>query len=327
MGDENESLLDQLVNPLIPRSGAEPPAPVEPREPEEPKEPEEPAELPDLAARERAPAREEAKAPAAKADPATVRVKVRGQEYTLQQLAELGMLKDLATVYEQYPHLQQKYQSLLEKQTRPAETKEVEKPAAPKQVTASDILQVYSPRAVKRIQELIEQKLIEDDINDAYPKTLLLKVANDLFLTDMIFEIRQALAEALVRLEEGRQEKHAEATNFALENRLNEVAEQGKEYEALNTPKTRQEFKHYLRQLQPLMRQVFGDDGVKFLSRQFIAFNAEAISEAAKANSKKAPTDKVKAKGESGGGGPRVSHREEPKSVMDRLIDTRLPQA
>jgi hypothetical protein len=119
------------------------------------------------------------------------KVKVKGQEITLEQLAnQPDLLEALITTAEQFPALQQKHQKLLEEISQKAlERKEPEqkKEEAPTEViTQAQIRQKYDPL----VKQSVDAGYMESDFAEAYPDI----AAQLIYHRDIIYALDQVAA-------------------------------------------------------------------------------------------------------------------------------------
>jgi hypothetical protein len=325
MADEDK-LLASLSESRLP---ALPSEPAEPREPTEPSEITTRGRSPDevVQAREetepqaREPEEQEVAIPAGK-KPAKGKEKtyeVNGKPYTL---AELQNLEQTA---QQFKALQQKHFKTIEE----LEAAKKVVPAAPPQpqplqITDEKIAQVYDQFADQRVKELLAGKLIEEDLAEAWPRTLKTMIGQLRFAFDLLFEQQERIA----KMEAQRQAEDQTRQSDLIEGRWRRVVNDlvdsdGKLYAGLKEQKVRDAFRTYLvEELHATQEQALGEKAPDFLRKQWVAFNSSTILDAAKNGT----ADKVKRQdkrfvvGESGGVRGAPSDPGE-QSLLDKMIE------
>ncbi len=217
----------------------------------------------------------------------------RGKQYTLDQMAELGILDDVIQTARQFPVIQSKYQQILERGV--PQTADQTRQEAPRGPSAEQIVSAYAPVAEK----LAIEGHIEKEAYEAFPRL----VSGALFLRDLVFDLRQTVAIMVQR--EVERDGTSQKTTFLnmVDNTSDRIAAQGGHFELLKDPEVRKGFYGYLATLNIPANEV--DEAC--IKRQWIAYNSEPILEAIHqtVNDRKVQSEKVKRNATGEGGGPR----------------------
>lgn len=317
MEPDSQALLDSLANTQLPSLlPSEPAEPVEPREvviEERGKSPEEVVEsrearLPAVEKETPAPAKGEEKL-----------YEVRGIKYTAKELEQAGLLEDLAVTHAKHQHLQERYNELLKtagEKPAPAEP--------PRQVlTNAAIAKTYDPFAAETIKELVATNLIETDLPEAYPRSVQTMIGQLRFAFDLIFDMREQLSALVKESSAGREKVQGQIVQNAFNQQLDAlVAKDQKLYGGLKDPKVRASFGSFLvDEVGATVGQATGEKAQGFLAKQWVAFNADTVIDAAKngVQAKKTQADKRFVVGEGAGSRPGLPDTGE-LSVLDKMI-------
>ena len=235
----------------------------------------------------------------AKVDPAVKTYEYDGRQYTVNQLIELGVLEDVLQTARQFPTIQKKYLTLLERE------KGVTEPGAPGTQTVAPqqaapptgeaIHNAYAPE----VQRMVQAGYVEPEAYEAFP----LLTTSLMYHRDLLYDMHRAM-QVLVQQEVSRRStgEVAQFRNY-LDGLCMKVSGQGDHFKLLGDDATKKGFYEYLATLDILANKV--DE--PFIRRQWAAYNAEAMLEAATtavSGERTAADDrKRKAKGE--GGAPR----------------------
>jgi hypothetical protein len=251
------------------------------------------------------------------ADPAVKTYEYNGRQYTANQLIELGVLDDVLQTARQFPTIQKKYQTLLEKEKGVAEpgapgSQTVEAPAAP---TGEAIHRAYLPE----VQRMVQAGYVEPEAYEAFP----LLTTSLMYHRDMLYDMHRAMQVLVQReVDRGKGDEKSQFLNY-LDGLCGKVSGQGEHFKLLADDSIKQDFYKYLGTLRIPASEV--DEA--FVRRQWAAFNSEAMLEAASSAAsgatKEAADRKRRAKGE--GGAPRGSTPAPARKGSDtELIDSFL---
>ncbi len=230
------------------------------------------------------PARPEptASAPAASrpAEPAPSvppKYKYRGREYTLDELVQHGLLNDALTTAEQFPHLQKKYQEVLE------QARQAQAPAPDRQVPPSLTPEQIRAMYAGQIPQVVQAGFLEGDLAELYPNT----VAQMLFHRDLLYDARRAIAEVQAQVAQLTGRTVRGDAQAVLDRTLDALTTRDAIYAPLKEPETRRGFLDYLRRLDPQVARQTPEGGIEFdgeqLARLWVAYQHEAILAAARA--------------------------------------------
>ena len=280
--DENKNLLERLSDTQLPALPSSEPA--EPVESTEVSTTEERGKSPDevVQAREqRLPASEEEHAALAKTE--EKRYEVRGIKYTAKELEAAGLLEDLAVTHGKHQHLQEKYNELaVEKGKAPAETQ----PAQPavQQITNGMIAQTYDQIATTILGDFIKSNLMESDFTEAYPRAVQTVVGQMRYLFDLVFSNQEKLDALIAETKVGKEKITGQIVHNAYNQQLDALVQKdAKFYAGLKDPKIRTGFTKYLvEEVGATVGQTTGEKAPNFLAKQWVAFNADSVIDAAK---------------------------------------------
>jgi len=278
--DESKSLLESLNNKLP----ALPSEPAEPAEPREVSTVEERGKSPDevvQAHEARLPAseKEEPQAPPARQEEKLY--EVRGVKYTLKGLEEAGLLEDLVTTHAQHKHLQEKYNAQLE--AAKAKTPEQAQPAVP-QITNQMIAQTYDPIAKTILNDLVQNNLMESDLPEAYPRAITTTIGQLRYAFDLLFDLKGRIEPLIAEINSAKEKVYGNAVEQAFNKQLDALVQKdAKLYAGLKDKKVRDDFTRYLvEEVGANVGQTTGEKAPSFLAKQWVAFNADTMIDAAK---------------------------------------------
>jgi len=320
--DENKSLMTRMSEGKLPADRkTELPATREPRDPSQKSARSETGgakgKTPEEVLGERA-ERQEAQSAVVVEEEPVKKWKIRGEELTLDQIAEKGLMDILATQSEQYSYLNKKHQDLLEGLAGKAvssETKEEAPVAAPK-VTAKQILDHYTPAMMKSAEE----GYIEPELPDAYP----LLMTSLMYFRDIIETSAADVQQIKTWIASEIRIRNSRDVTTRLNAAIDAVAgEDGKIFEMLRKPDVKLKFIDWLyKEVDPKVAELTQDR----IHTYYLAFNGEALLELAKHTDRKEPPVRrptVRGDGSSAApGGP--DPIEQPKSMMQRMTESRL---
>ncbi len=260
---------------------------------------------------------------AERSKPVTEFYKVNGQEYTLDQLKEQGMLPKLVTTYDQHQHLQAKYlDNLKELDTLKTTPAPVAKEPTPEEVWGV-VKQQYAPLVANFIKHDIDSGELESDLNEMYPETLKTLYTRILFQEAKVDDLRQAVWELQQSTSGVRQKEARSEIENAIGAQLDILASSDEVYGLLKDADTREGFIDYLFDLNPSLDQVSGDVAQAFLAKQWFAYNADAIKAGQEPSRGKTPASPT-IQGEGPTSRPGSFHSEE-ATHLDQLASSRLP--
>lgn len=258
-------------------------------------------------------------------EPATKMYKIRGKEYTLEQISEFGLLDDLTQTYEQFPHLQTKYQDLLETTRREPEDRKRdqgepaagETPPPARAYTAQEIDLAVEPA----MKHALEQGYLTEDFAQLYPR----EVKQFLFSNSMLFDVRNEVLRLGSRVDALDGVNTAQKVDTRLDSLIDGLASDKDEiFHSVKDPEIRQGFRDFLMKVNPFEDQL----NEEFVRGQYYAYNGPAILAAQRSTVTKTREEgdrkRIEAKGERSGarpGTPVAHHGEE----WDELISDRLP--
>lgn len=344
MADESsKDLLASLSNTRLPTLPTEQPEPREPSEPAESTEVETRGKSPEEVVQPRETPTEipteepsETQLPAApkkvtkKGEPKTY--EIEGKAYTKEQLEEAGLLDRVIQTARQFVPLQKKYVEVLEQQkaqppAKPAE----EKPAEPPAVTNLAIAKAYDEVAPAILSDLLANNLFDEDFSEAYPRTVKTVIGQMRYAFDKIFEMEAIQKKMIERLEATisyLNDTKAKTEGNLVHTEYNKqldglVAKDAKLYAGLKDPTIRANFTKFLvEEVQANVGQTTGEKAPVFLAKQWVAFNATHIMDAAQTAQaeKQRRQDKRFVTGETGGSRTGIPDNGE-KPLLDRLAD------
>jgi hypothetical protein len=241
--------------------------------------------------------------------PAERKFKIRGRDYTAAELAgKPEFLEDLAQTYEQFPHLQRRYQETLEQvvgaQTQPHTAAEPEAP-----LNAEMIHAAYK----SQLDALAKAELIEPDLVELYPKAL----SQQLMFRDLLMDTRQAVAALIQRSAESSTDAQAADIYQVVGSAFDQLANHGGHFESLKDGNTRDDFFKYIVELNPQRKQLTPE----FLGRQFVAYNQDVLLEAARRiqdqDQRERERQRRAAQGDGGGSRPARVPGQEPDHLFE----------
>jgi hypothetical protein len=254
---------------------------------------------------------------------------IDGRLYTKEELEDAGLIDRVIQTARQMPTVQRRYAELL-KEREAAAARTEEAPAAPSVITNLAIAKTYDDIARIIANDLIANKLLDEELGEIYPRAVLTMIGQMRFAFDEIFQQKDMLRTAIQRLEStiawlnaGKAQVEGQAVAAEFNRQLDAlVAKDAKLFGALKDRSVRDAFTRFLvNELEATVEQCTGRRAEIYLSKQWIAHNAEVIMEA----TKKAQADKQKRQdrrfvtGESGGSRPGVLHDE--PDLLNRMIE------
>jgi len=276
---------------------------------------------------------------------AAKKVKVRGQELTLAELAQRpDLLEALATTAEKYPELQAKHQQTLEKLADRAFAKP--EPEKAKELTPDQrwfnyqqltlqTLDQWKPFAEKVIEFLVKAGKIEADAPEAYKELLISQVADSCAKNYRISVLEDTVAQLKdwVHAEVGIRD--ARTVEYRLQSAIDAVAAKADDenhgddvrlYRPLKNKEARAAFVKWLKEeIDPKVGAIDPENMDRFW-KAYIVTSANDLLKSDRDDSREAsPTDRRQARGE--GRGSRVGSPDGPeeKTQLSRLIDHARP--
>jgi hypothetical protein len=242
--------------------------------------------------------------------PAKRTIKVNGKDVALTD----EQIRNALTTAAQFPTIQQKYQELLERSTQlPA--KETPAAAPPARITQDQIRQTYLPM----LKERIEQGYMEADFGDAY-----INVATGMmYYADVIEGMAEKLNWAISWIDAEREMRNAREVDKRLQTALDTVAEKpAKLYHGLRNKETRGEFVEWLRkEVDPKVSMI----SPEYIDKQWVAFNAASVLEFVEAQRETEDTTRRRASGDGVRAAQGVPTSPQPKTLLERMTEIRLP--
>jgi hypothetical protein len=203
----------------------------------------------------------------------------------------------LKTYKEQLGHFQKLYEErdkeLKAERERAAAAQPPPKQAGPPQLTQAQIREHYIPE----VQKTVEQGYMSPEFVQSFPD----EATQMLYHRDIIYGLVKRVTEVVNFLNTQHQQGQAGQADTMLNGLFDAVVkEKGEFFKPLATPEVREGFKKYLTELNPYTEQLNPD----FIARQYLAYNQDAILEAARmaAGGKPNPNPKANARGEGGTG-------------------------
>jgi hypothetical protein len=232
----------------------------------------------------------------------------RGRQYSVDQLVELGVLEDVLQTARQFPTIQTKYQQLLEQRREGQPTQQPQQQPQQPGFTPEQVAATYVPIAEK----VAEAGYIEREAVEAFPRLCSALMQH----RDLLYDVRQAVA--LIMQHGIQNEEVSQKAMFRnyMDTTCDRISGEGDHYAPIKDPQVRQGFYEYLATLSIPAKEVNED----FLKRQWIAYNSEAVLEAARssAGDRKAQDVKSRRNAAGEGGGPRPA----PKPKTEKTVDT-----
>lgn len=261
---EGDSLpVDDLIN------AQQDPGALQEREPEQP-----PAD----AGTETPPAE-----PATEPEPTQVeRYTWKGEELTLDELKERGLLEDVFVTAGKYGTLQRRYEELKEKAEREPEPTPEPEPEPPAPLSHQEIMKTWLPEAQAAVQSgHLPAEFVED-----WPD-----VAAELCFNRDRISVNAQRVDALIKRTEylegiiGEFVKSGQRQQWQnwLTQKFDAISQRKDPtlptefFSTLQNPEVRQRFTQYLVKLKPSRELLESDEADEFLVNQFIAFNRDVL--------------------------------------------------
>lgn len=236
----------------------------------------------------------------------------KGQKYTLEQLVESGKFEDALTGAEQVAHYQRLYEDAKQ---QPQQT--------PQQQPQQQQQQRISPQQIQAAYaEEIDKSIKEGYMDEGFAYENPKLAAGMLYHRDLLYHLYGMVNQ----MASVYQQAQANAAKTQIDNYLNGLMDAAVRsddtYSPLNDPDTRKGFTEFLYQLDPYTDRV--DE--TFIKKQFMAFQADAIVEAAKRNSATAESDRKKKLSQAAGesSNPRPSTVKKDSSIDQEMLDAFL---
>lgn len=194
------------------------------------------------------------------------------------------------------------YQKLYEKEQKEKEelVKSVKKEEAPAQgprvLSQDELTRHYAPE----IQATVEKGYLSEEFVSSFPTEAVQMV----YHRDIIQALVKRVSELVALSNQGYSQSQTSQMDARIGGLFSGLAKKGGFYESLAEPDVQAKFKTYLIDLNPFTDQLTEE----FLDRQWLAFNREAILEAARiaaGGSPRPPSGGGNAKGEGGGNRPK----------------------
>jgi len=241
--------------------------------------------------------------------------KYRGKEYSVEQLVELGLLEDVLTTAEQFPHLQKKYTDTLEAMRGAASRPTADAASAPTAgPTAEQIEQAYAPV----IKATVEGKVFGEEMA-VFAETWPSVFAQMLFVRDQSLERVARLEQQFYpRMERERNEQAVKVVE-GVNTTLDELAKEDF-FKGFADPKVRQEFHDRIaNDFANLPSTILTPD---FITRQAAAFLYPALKDALAAKTgqpAKTGSRRPRVTGEGGGARPTPQIEDELEKAFREL--------
>lgn len=201
------------------------------------------------------------------AEPAPLTYKYRGQEYTREQLEQI--LPAVLTTAEQLPHLQDKYQGVLEEQLRQREQ--------PPALAQPEVRMRYAGE----LNRAVKDGYLESDLAELYPDF----ASQAMLHRDLLYDTRRALIALQQEVGGYTGRQRAEEGRAKLDTALDGLATHGLNglgteiFAALKEPTEREGFFGFLLQSNPTVDKLTPE----FLGRQYLAYKGDVLLTAANA--------------------------------------------
>ena len=272
------------------------------------------------------------------------KIKVRGQELTIEELAQRPDLLDaLATTAEKYPELQAKHQQTLERLADRALAKP--EPEKAKELTPEQrwfnyqqetlqTLDQWKPFAERVLEFLVKAGKIEADAPEAYKEMLLSTIADSCAKNYRICSLEDTVAQLKEWVHCEVKIRDVRSNEYRLQSAIDAVAAKADDenhgdvrlYKPLKSKETRAEFVKWLKEeIDPKVGAIDPEIMDRFW-KAYIVTSATDLLKSDKDDSREAsPTDRRQARGE--GRSARVGSSEGPeeKTHLSRLIDHARP--
>lgn len=239
--------------------------------------------------------------------------KFRGRDYSVEDLVQHGLLADALTTAEQFPHLQKKYQEVLE-QARQQPAQPVAPPPQPK--PQAQIRAEYAGEVSRAVQ----QGYIESDFAQLYPDF----ASQAMMHVSMLYDLAGAMRGLRDKVDSLGGQTTAKDAIAKLNGTLDQVAGKGEPWAWLKDPKERTGFLDYLGTVNPLVEQLTPE----FLSQQAVAYKADAFLEATRqtAERQQHQRDDARRKAAGDGRGSRPTATPAPTPThLDTLLEGLVP--
>jgi hypothetical protein len=208
--------------------------------------------------------------------PAEQKIKYRGREYTLAELAaKPEVVEAMAQSAEQLPHLQQKYLDALERQRNAPSAHQPAQAAQgqPGAISPQRILQEFLPEA----QAMEAAGFFDPGFVETQP----LLAAQLTGYRKVLENVAAGVAQYQSDRAQGQQFQQVSQIAQSLDRGLDSLPAIGPQFEAIKNPEVRAAFRDYLiNVVNPESSKITGEKGQEFLARQFFAFQYEAINNA-----------------------------------------------
>lgn len=268
--------------------------------------------------------------------------KYKGEELTLKQIVDRNLLDSVFASAEQLPALTKRHQEVLEQvaataaakpapvaQTPEAQAKADEEAIKAHQQMTLKVIDAYGPAAKQEIAFYVANGLIEQDMVDAYEKSVHSMFAIFLYHLDAI-QANASRTESAIQWIRGEVDyRGAVRTQNALFAAMDAVVAKHKGkpteqfYAGLKEPENRKQFVTWLRKEVDLPTDKITED---IIGSQWLAFNAGAIMEFAEGEREDENTRQPSQRHKGDGTSARIETpaSDEPKSLLDRFTDRAL---
>lgn len=266
------------------------------------------------------------------------KIKWNNEELTIDDLVERGLIDSIIQSAQQLPALSRKHNELLEKvagvnlekSAAPAAPTQREQPPAPV-LTPNDIVKVYAGMA----KDNADKGWVEPDLIEAYP----LLMANLMWRADQIDTLTTKFNDLIVCV--SRMFNYLKAQEDAVQSQKEQVAvrstidqavdavakKEGKLYKALSNETVRKDFIAWvIGDVNPDLAKV----NAEFMDDMWMAFNAEALREFAKAEEEEEDPPPRRRRASSDGNSSRDGQPPAApvkKSMLEKLTESKLGAA
>lgn len=254
----DQEVMDSLVEDYLPPQ----------KKPEEVKEPEaKPAEEKletEEPAVELAPEPEPDKPPEKK-------YKYKGEELSLDDMIQRGLIDDVITQAQQVRHYQEQYENIKQQSEQARQALEQQQQQAeeqqPRGIPADQIFSAYQPQ----FGQVAEAGFVEGDFTELYPRTM----SAMLYHRDLLYDTRKAVEELQKMVLGDHQERQATSAQQTIYQQIDSLSAKGKIYEPLKDPGVRQGFYDYIVEIDPKMNQLTPE----FIDKQYFAYNSAIFAD------------------------------------------------
>ncbi|MEO0080303.1 MAG: hypothetical protein ABIK44_06475 [candidate division WOR-3 bacterium] len=239
----------------------------------------------------------------------------QGKEYTLAELEAAGLLDKVLVSAEQMPHFQRLYEEKMKELAELSARLPKEEPTAqPIGPTPQMIEATYRPV----VSKAVEDGWIESDLAEAFPRF----VSAALYHLQRLDETRQWLNYLLVKEAEREKVVSRERVVEKLDALCDSISAKGDVYAALSDKEIRRGFYDYLAELDAPVSNL----SEEFIKRQWIAYNHDALVEAAiQKAAAKTRVEEMSRKRAAGDGVSAPGHaKQTPKSIDEQLLESFL---